>query len=80
LPVIAGRGVIVAGGLHPSIQATYFRVGHMGSIVDRPAELAFALDAIGGALRSCGHDADIEAGIAAASALLTPPSDPESPS
>jgi len=29
---IAAQGVTVAGGLHPQLKATYFRVGHMGAV------------------------------------------------
>ena len=35
---IGERGVTVAGGLHPALAGTYFRVGHMGWVV-RDAEL-----------------------------------------
>lgn len=50
LPKIAARGVIVAGGLHPAIKTTSFRVGHMGYSVTRPDYLHRVVEAIGGAL------------------------------
>ncbi|KAI9183844.1 hypothetical protein H9P43_002896 [Blastocladiella emersonii ATCC 22665] len=30
LGALSGKGVIIAGGLHPKIASTYFRIGHMG--------------------------------------------------
>ncbi|HEX6903054.1 MAG TPA: aminotransferase class V-fold PLP-dependent enzyme [Thermoanaerobaculia bacterium] len=51
LPKIAARGVIVAGGLHPAVRATSFRIGHMGYTVTRPDYLERTVAAVRGALR-----------------------------
>lgn len=47
---IAAHGVTVAGGLHPAIRASYFRVGHMGYTVTRPDFLQRAVEAVEAAL------------------------------
>jgi alanine-glyoxylate transaminase/serine-glyoxylate transaminase/serine-pyruvate transaminase len=70
LPKIAARGVIVAGGLHPAIRATYFRVGHMGYTVTRPDSLRRTVEAIGGALQEAGARVDTDAAVAALAAGL----------
>ena len=49
LPKIAARGVIVAGGLHPAVRATSFRIGHMGYTVTRPDYLERTVAAVAGA-------------------------------
>lgn len=54
LPKIAARGVIVAGGLHPAVRTTSFRVGHMGYTVTQPDFLRRAVEAVGEALRELG--------------------------
>ncbi|KAI0243682.1 hypothetical protein L0F63_002361, partial [Massospora cicadina] len=52
LQAIGQRGVMVTGGLHPSIATKYFRVGHMGVSVREPnrGHIETALEAIKGAL------------------------------
>jgi alanine-glyoxylate transaminase/serine-glyoxylate transaminase/serine-pyruvate transaminase len=65
LPKIAARGVTVAGGLHPAVKATSFRVGHMGYTVTRPDYLRRTVEAVGGALRESGAAVDVEAAVAA---------------
>jgi alanine-glyoxylate transaminase/serine-glyoxylate transaminase/serine-pyruvate transaminase len=65
LPKIAARGVIVAGGLHPAVKATSFRVGHMGYVVTRPDSLRRAVEAIAGALHEAGAAVDAAAAIKA---------------
>lgn len=50
LPKIAARGVTVAGGLHPAVKATSFRIGHMGYTVTRPDYLERVVEAVKGAL------------------------------
>ncbi|MFL6292455.1 MAG: pyridoxal-phosphate-dependent aminotransferase family protein [Thermoanaerobaculia bacterium] len=65
LPRIAARGVVVAGGLHPAVKATSFRVGHMGYTVTRPDYLRRTVEAVGGALRELGAEADLDAAVAA---------------
>jgi len=47
---IRAQGVIVAGGLHRELAASYFRVGHMGEVTRRPALLSRAVRAIAAAV------------------------------
>ncbi len=65
VPKVAARGVAVAGGLHPAVRTTSFRVGHMGYTVTRPDFLRRAVEAVGGALRELGADVDTDAALAA---------------
>jgi alanine-glyoxylate transaminase/serine-glyoxylate transaminase/serine-pyruvate transaminase len=65
LPRIAARGIIAAGGLHPAIRATSFRVGHMGYSVTRPDYLRRAVEAVGGALEELGVTVDVKGAVAA---------------
>ena len=65
LPKIAARGVSVAGGLHPAVRTTSFRVGHMGYTVTRPDYLERTVEAIGEALLECGARVDVAAAVAA---------------
>ncbi|MES1244269.1 MAG: aminotransferase class V-fold PLP-dependent enzyme [Acidobacteriota bacterium] len=65
-PKVLARGVAVAGGLHPAVRTTSFRVGHMGYTVTRPDYLRRAVEAVGGALRELGVDVDPEAALASA--------------
>lgn len=65
LPRIAARGVIVAGGLHPAVRTTSFRIGHMGYAVTRPDYLRRTVEAVGGALCELGAEADLEAALEA---------------
>lgn len=65
LPRIAARGVTVAGGLHPEIRATSFRIGHMGWVVTQPDLLRRTVDAVAGALHDLGSEVDPEAAGAA---------------
>ncbi|GAB4204387.1 MAG: alanine--glyoxylate aminotransferase family protein [Sandaracinaceae bacterium] len=64
------EGVMIAGGLHPAIKASYFRVGHMGST--GPAELMTTVGALERALRRCGHRVDPGVGVTAAARVLAP--------
>ncbi|HEX4966697.1 MAG TPA: aminotransferase class V-fold PLP-dependent enzyme [Thermoanaerobaculia bacterium] len=65
LPKITARGVIVAGGLHPAVRATSFRVGHMGYTVTRPDYLKRTVEAVAGALKEAGADVDEEGALGA---------------
>ena len=65
LPKIAARGVTVAGGLHPAVKATSFRIGHMGYTVTRPDYLRRTVEAVGGALREAGAAVDVEEAVTA---------------
>lgn len=62
---IAARGVIVAGGLHPEIRETYFRVGHMGYAATREDMLTRTVEAVGGGLRDAGVEVDLTAAVEA---------------
>jgi len=50
---MVGNNVIIAGGLLPEIKATYFRVGHMGSVSSN--DLIAVLAALERALLELGH-------------------------
>jgi alanine-glyoxylate transaminase/serine-glyoxylate transaminase/serine-pyruvate transaminase len=62
---VAARGVLVAGGLLPSLRTRYFRVGHMGWITTQPEGLERTVRAVGEALKESGHSCDVEAAVAA---------------
>jgi alanine-glyoxylate transaminase/serine-glyoxylate transaminase/serine-pyruvate transaminase len=64
LASVRERGVILAGGLHPDLKTTYFRVGHMGRVVREPARLQTTVRAIGDALAHHGHTGDIAGAVA----------------
>lgn len=61
------RGVVIAGGLHPTLKGNSFRVGHMGYVLTRPADLARTVRALGESLREQGHDCQVEEAIEALS-------------
>jgi alanine-glyoxylate transaminase/serine-glyoxylate transaminase/serine-pyruvate transaminase len=63
LPRILARGVAVAGGLHPAVKTTTFRIGHMGYTVTRPDYLRRTVEAVGGALRDGGLAVDVDAAL-----------------
>lgn len=67
---ILEQGVIVAGGLHPEIRNTYFRVGHMGYMVTQPEMVYRTVTAIGIALRARGVAVNPDSAVAAARAVL----------
>jgi alanine-glyoxylate transaminase / serine-glyoxylate transaminase / serine-pyruvate transaminase len=73
LPRIAARGVTVAGGLHPAVKATSFRLGHMGYTATRPDYLRKAVEAVAGALQESGARVDPEAAVAALESGLAVP-------
>jgi alanine-glyoxylate transaminase/serine-glyoxylate transaminase/serine-pyruvate transaminase len=73
LPRIAARGVTVAGGLHPAVKATSFRVGHMGYTVTRPDYLRRTVEAVAGALAEAGAAADPAEALAAMESRLAVP-------
>jgi alanine-glyoxylate transaminase/serine-glyoxylate transaminase/serine-pyruvate transaminase len=60
---VAERGVHVAGGLHPAIRGSYFRVGHMGYALTRADYLMRCVEAVAGALASFGVDAGGEVAV-----------------
>ncbi|HET9213041.1 MAG TPA: alanine--glyoxylate aminotransferase family protein [Thermoanaerobaculia bacterium] len=73
LPRIAARGVTVAGGLHPAVKATSFRLGHMGYTVTRPDYLRKAVEAVAGALQESGARVDPQEAVAALESGLAVP-------
>lgn len=71
IPRIAARGAIVAGGLHPAIRSTTFRIGHMGYTVTRPDYLRRTVEAVAGALQDSGLAVDAGKAVAAFEAEMT---------
>lgn len=65
---IAQQGVTVAGGLHPQLKGTYFRVGHMGAVSGN--DVLAAVGAVERALAQTGAAKDVGAGVAAAERAL----------
>lgn len=51
---VAKRGVLVAGGLHPALKRSSFRIGHMGWTVTRPVLLERTIQALADALADSG--------------------------
>lgn len=62
---IGAEGIVVAGGLYPTIKTQYFRIGHMGSI--HPNDV---LATIGAVERALGKSGYARTGLSAAAALL----------
>ncbi|CAA0148629.1 pyridoxal-phosphate-dependent aminotransferase family protein [Tenacibaculum maritimum] len=60
---VSELGVIIAGGLHPEIKSTYFRVGHMGAI--NTADIIATLSAIEYGLSKEGHSFTLGNSLAA---------------
>ncbi len=52
VPAIKKRGVVVAPGLHPKLKDQYFRVGHMGDVVTRAADMDRCITAVGDAVEA----------------------------
>jgi alanine-glyoxylate transaminase/serine-glyoxylate transaminase/serine-pyruvate transaminase len=61
-------GVILAGGLHPSIRAQYFRIGHMGVVNE--ADVLATVGAIEQGLGQVGYRFEAGVGLAAAQDVL----------
>lgn len=68
---IRDEGVVVAGGLHPAIRTTYFRVGHMGAVQEN--DVLATLGALERGLARSGQGAAAGRGVAAAQAALAAP-------
>jgi len=68
--LIKAQGVVVAGGLHPAIKTEYFRVGHMGHVLERPEALERTVEAVGTALNGAGFKVDVGTAKAALWAVL----------
>lgn len=62
---IGKRGVVVAGGLHPGLASTYFRVGHMGHVLTDRSAMIRCVQAVGDALVAVGHAANVEEAVRA---------------
>lgn len=61
-------GAILAGGLHPAIQAQYFRIGHMGAV--NAADILSTIGAIERGLVRAGYRFEAGSGVAAAQQVL----------
>ena len=68
LPQVRAAGAILAGGLHPEIKDTYFRIGHMGA--NTPGDLLATIGALEAGLAATGHGFELGAGVAAAQRVL----------
>ncbi len=68
VPEIGAGGILTAGGLHPEIKQTYFRVGHMGAV--NAADILATLGAIERALAAKGYEFECGSGLAAAQRAL----------
>ena len=68
---IGDQGVTVAGGLLPDLKNRYFRIGHMGWVVDHPDLLRRTVTAVAAGLRAAGvgDPGDGSADSAAANSL-----------
>jgi alanine-glyoxylate transaminase/serine-glyoxylate transaminase/serine-pyruvate transaminase len=64
-------GAILAGGLHPSIKADYFRIGHMGAV--NRADVLATVGAIEQGLCQVGYRFEAGTGLAAAQKVLFGP-------
>jgi len=64
LAKVQNEGVILAGGLLPSIRTEYFRIGHMGAVTI--GDVLTTLAAIENALGSCGYPIELGVGVSAA--------------
>lgn len=62
---IGAEGIVVAGGLYPSLKTQYFRVGHMGSI--HANDVLATVGAVQRALAKAGYERN---GVSAAAAAL----------
>jgi alanine-glyoxylate transaminase / serine-glyoxylate transaminase / serine-pyruvate transaminase len=61
---IAAQGVNIAGGLHPALKTTYFRVGHMGAVTG--GTVLETVGAIERGLAAAGYRFEAGVGVAAA--------------
>lgn len=68
--VIRAQGLVVAGGLHPKIKSTYFRVGHMGWMTTQPDLLVKAVRGVGDGLNAAGASVNVDKAVEAFKAYL----------
>ncbi|MEW5741240.1 MAG: alanine--glyoxylate aminotransferase family protein [Myxococcota bacterium] len=66
---VAQQGVSIAGGLHPQLKATYFRVGHMGAV--SAGDVLTVVGAVERALANLGAMKELGVGVAAAERALS---------
>jgi alanine-glyoxylate transaminase/serine-glyoxylate transaminase/serine-pyruvate transaminase len=71
---IRERGVVVAGGLYPGRKKDYFRVGHMGYIIELGDQLRATITAIEEALAEHGWEVESGAAVAAFDEVYVSPS------
>lgn len=65
---VGAQGVSIAGGLHPALKATYFRVGHMGAV--SATDVLAAVGAVERGLKQLGAVRETGAAVAAAEGAL----------
>jgi alanine-glyoxylate transaminase/serine-glyoxylate transaminase/serine-pyruvate transaminase len=65
---VKAAGVILAGGLHPQIKNTYFRIGHMGAV--SAGDLLATIGAVEKGLLACEYHFEPGTGVAAAQCAL----------
>jgi alanine-glyoxylate transaminase/serine-glyoxylate transaminase/serine-pyruvate transaminase len=65
---ISAAGVILAGGLYPTIKNQYFRIGHMGAVT--ASDVLATVGAIEQGLTQVGYKFETGIGLAAAQAIL----------
>lgn len=60
LPLIAKKGVMLAGGLHKEIATKYFRIGHMGisAVYPETGHIQKVIDALSDSLKELGYRLD----------------------
>ena len=68
LPRVKAAGAILAGGLHPEIKDTYFRIGHMGAT--KAGDVLVTIGALETGLLGCGYEFEVGVGVAAAQGVL----------
>jgi alanine-glyoxylate transaminase/serine-glyoxylate transaminase/serine-pyruvate transaminase len=65
---VTKAGVILAGGLYPTIKDQYFRIGHMGAVT--ALDILATVGAIEKGLAQVGYNFEAGVGLAAAQAVL----------
>ncbi len=68
LPRVHAAGAVLAAGLHPEIQAKYFRIGHMGATTS--GQLLATIGALEEGLRACAYEFVPGVGVSAAQSVL----------
>jgi len=61
-------GIILAGGLHPDIKTRYFRIGHMGSVMQN--DILATIAGIATGLENCGYQANASTALQTALSKL----------